>query len=158
MVRHSTVHNNSILSHILQRPIVFEHLSALLSASTQYSILLIERAVVGLLRLCLILAQKVPDFFLLRLQYITILTEHSRRPPYGIKFMFLLIFFRDCPQLPRTRLPNRLQLESVSSSKNTGILLSEFPRLRSNFLLCFLQVPNRMEFGFCTLKCHNIAP
>ncbi|KZP23677.1 Sec7-domain-containing protein [Athelia psychrophila] len=39
-------------------PIVFEHLSALLSASTQYSILLIERAVVGLLRLCLILAQK----------------------------------------------------------------------------------------------------
>jgi golgi-specific brefeldin A-resistance guanine nucleotide exchange factor 1 len=41
------------------RPIVFEHLSALLSASTQYSILLIERAVVGLLRLCLILAQKV---------------------------------------------------------------------------------------------------
>lgn len=44
---------------IYHRPIVFEHLSALLSASAQYSILLIERAVVGLLRLCLILAQKV---------------------------------------------------------------------------------------------------
>ncbi|KAF5386877.1 hypothetical protein D9615_001681 [Tricholomella constricta] len=39
-------------------PIVFEHLSALLSASTQYSVLLIERAVVSLLRVCLILAQK----------------------------------------------------------------------------------------------------
>ncbi|KAJ3515961.1 hypothetical protein NLJ89_g1417 [Agrocybe chaxingu] len=39
-------------------PIVFEHLSALLSSSTQYSILLIERAVVCLLRLCQILAQK----------------------------------------------------------------------------------------------------
>jgi brefeldin A-resistance guanine nucleotide exchange factor 1 len=39
-------------------PVVFEHLSALLSASAQYSVLLIERAVVGLLRLCLILAQK----------------------------------------------------------------------------------------------------
>ncbi|KAF8636714.1 hypothetical protein AX17_003517 [Amanita inopinata Kibby_2008] len=39
-------------------PIVFEHLSALLSSSTQYSALLIERAVVCLLRLCLILAQK----------------------------------------------------------------------------------------------------
>lgn len=39
-------------------PIVFEHLSALLSSSTQYSVLLIERAVVSLLRLCLILAQK----------------------------------------------------------------------------------------------------
>ncbi|KAJ7632227.1 hypothetical protein FB45DRAFT_989797 [Roridomyces roridus] len=39
-------------------PIVFEHLSALLSTSTQYSFLLIERAVVGLLRLCLIIAQK----------------------------------------------------------------------------------------------------
>ncbi|KAF8810722.1 Sec7 domain-containing protein [Phlegmacium glaucopus] len=37
-------------------PIVFEHLSALLSSSTQYSILLIERAVVCLLRLCQILA------------------------------------------------------------------------------------------------------
>ncbi|RDB21501.1 hypothetical protein Hypma_011417 [Hypsizygus marmoreus] len=39
-------------------PIVFEHLSALLSAATQYSVLLIERAVVSLLRICLILAQK----------------------------------------------------------------------------------------------------
>ncbi|KAK0448274.1 uncharacterized protein EV420DRAFT_1567117 [Desarmillaria tabescens] len=38
-------------------PIVFEHLSNLLSSSEQYSVLLIERAVVGLLRLCLILAQ-----------------------------------------------------------------------------------------------------
>lgn len=45
----------------LIRPIVFEHLSALLhhDSAGQYSILLIERAVVGLLRLCLILAQKV---------------------------------------------------------------------------------------------------
>ncbi|KAJ6547119.1 Sec7-domain-containing protein [Mycena capillaripes] len=39
-------------------PIVFEHLSALLSTSTQYSFLLIERAVVALLRLCLIIAKK----------------------------------------------------------------------------------------------------
>ncbi|KAI0928873.1 hypothetical protein AcV5_006301 [Taiwanofungus camphoratus] len=39
-------------------PIVFEHLSALLSTPTQYSILLIERAVVGLLRVCRILAKK----------------------------------------------------------------------------------------------------
>ncbi|KAG6832717.1 hypothetical protein H0H92_012289 [Tricholoma furcatifolium] len=39
-------------------PIIFEHLSALLSTSSQYSILLIERAVVSLLRICLILAQK----------------------------------------------------------------------------------------------------
>ncbi|KAL0063281.1 GDP/GTP exchange factor for ARF [Marasmius tenuissimus] len=38
-------------------PIVFEHLSSLLSSASQYSVLLIERAVVGLLRLCLILAQ-----------------------------------------------------------------------------------------------------
>ncbi|TFY81924.1 hypothetical protein EWM64_g2083 [Hericium alpestre] len=39
-------------------PIVFEHLRLVLSASTQYSILLIERAVVSLLRLCQILATK----------------------------------------------------------------------------------------------------
>ncbi|THH01721.1 hypothetical protein EW026_g1024 [Hermanssonia centrifuga] len=39
-------------------PVVFEHLSALISTPTQYSILLIERAVVGLLRICLILAQR----------------------------------------------------------------------------------------------------
>ncbi|KAF5324513.1 hypothetical protein D9611_004486 [Ephemerocybe angulata] len=38
-------------------PIVFEHLSALLSSSTQYSDLLIERAVVSLLRVCRLLAQ-----------------------------------------------------------------------------------------------------
>ncbi|KAI9064275.1 Sec7-domain-containing protein [Trametes sanguinea] len=39
-------------------PIVFEHLSALLSTPTQYSVLLIERAVVALLRLCHILAER----------------------------------------------------------------------------------------------------
>ncbi|KIM57067.1 hypothetical protein SCLCIDRAFT_1219736 [Scleroderma citrinum Foug A] len=39
-------------------PVIFEHLSALLSAAIHYSVLLIERAVVALLRLCLILAQK----------------------------------------------------------------------------------------------------
>ncbi|KAG5650374.1 hypothetical protein H0H81_012461 [Sphagnurus paluster] len=39
-------------------PIVFEHLSALLSAATRYSVLLIERAVVSLLRICQMLAQK----------------------------------------------------------------------------------------------------
>lgn len=42
-----------------RRPVIFEHLSALLSAAIHYSVLLIERAVVALLRLCLILAQKV---------------------------------------------------------------------------------------------------
>jgi len=41
------------------RPIILEHLSALLSTPTQYSILLIERAVVALLRLCRILAKEV---------------------------------------------------------------------------------------------------
>lgn len=40
---------------------MFEHLSALLSTPAQYSILLIERAVVALLRLCLILAERVSD-------------------------------------------------------------------------------------------------
>ncbi|KAG1879363.1 hypothetical protein C8R48DRAFT_588959 [Suillus tomentosus] len=44
-------------------PILFEHLSALLSASTHYSVLLIERAVVALLRLCLILAQKANQVY-----------------------------------------------------------------------------------------------
>ncbi|KAI0035768.1 Sec7-like domain is implicated in guanine nucleotide exchange function [Vararia minispora EC-137] len=39
-------------------PVVFEHVSALLNSSTRYSILLIERAVVALLRICLILATK----------------------------------------------------------------------------------------------------
>ncbi|KAI0747973.1 Sec7-domain-containing protein [Daedaleopsis nitida] len=39
-------------------PIVFEHLSALLSTPTQYSVLLNERAVVALLRLCLVLSER----------------------------------------------------------------------------------------------------
>ncbi|EKM55633.1 uncharacterized protein PHACADRAFT_121344 [Phanerochaete carnosa HHB-10118-sp] len=39
-------------------PVIFEHLSALLTTPAQYSVLLIERAVVGLLRICIILAQK----------------------------------------------------------------------------------------------------
>jgi golgi-specific brefeldin A-resistance guanine nucleotide exchange factor 1 len=44
-------------------PIVFEHVSALLSSSMRYSILLIERAVVALLRVCQLLATKVSDPF-----------------------------------------------------------------------------------------------
>ncbi|KAF8577240.1 Sec7-domain-containing protein [Ramaria rubella] len=39
-------------------PVVFEYLSTLLSSAARYSMLLIERAVVGLLRLCLIVAEK----------------------------------------------------------------------------------------------------
>ncbi|KAJ1307233.1 hypothetical protein OPQ81_001347 [Rhizoctonia solani] len=39
-------------------PIVFEHLSMILSSSPSYSVLLVERAVVGLLRLCRIAANK----------------------------------------------------------------------------------------------------
>jgi golgi-specific brefeldin A-resistance guanine nucleotide exchange factor 1 len=51
-----------------RRPIIMEHLTALLSTPEQYSILLVERAVVGLLRLGRILASKVgsiSDFSLL---------------------------------------------------------------------------------------------
>ncbi|KDQ13235.1 hypothetical protein BOTBODRAFT_633172 [Botryobasidium botryosum FD-172 SS1] len=39
-------------------PIVFEHISSLLSLAARFSDLLIERAVVGLLKLCMILAEK----------------------------------------------------------------------------------------------------
>ncbi|KAI0306765.1 hypothetical protein B0F90DRAFT_1808381 [Multifurca ochricompacta] len=39
-------------------PIVFEHLSLLLKSSQRYSVLLVERAVVSVMRICLILAAK----------------------------------------------------------------------------------------------------
>nr|XP_031861344.1 uncharacterized protein CI109_003316 [Kwoniella shandongensis]KAA5528416.1 hypothetical protein CI109_003316 [Kwoniella shandongensis] len=38
-------------------PVIFEYISALLSSAQSYSVLLIERAVVGLLRLCLIVSE-----------------------------------------------------------------------------------------------------
>ncbi|WRT64093.1 uncharacterized protein IL334_001022 [Kwoniella shivajii] len=41
-------------------PIIFEYISSLLSSAQSYSVLLIERAVVGLLRLCLIVSE-TPD-------------------------------------------------------------------------------------------------
>lgn len=44
------------------RPIVFEHLSMILSSSLRYSVLLVERAVVGLLRLCRVASSKVCYF------------------------------------------------------------------------------------------------
>lgn len=59
LVRFSSIYAHPWLNDVRFRPIIFEHLSALLSASTHYSVLLIERAVVALLRLALILAQKV---------------------------------------------------------------------------------------------------
>ncbi|KAG9016191.1 GDP/GTP exchange factor for ARF [Tulasnella sp. JGI-2019a] len=53
----SAVHHTA--QHIEETwPIVFDHLSGILKASERFSILLIERAVVGLLRLCLIIAEK----------------------------------------------------------------------------------------------------
>ncbi|KAL7423835.1 GDP/GTP exchange factor for ARF [Cryptotrichosporon argae] len=39
-------------------PIIFEYIAALLSSAQSYSVLLIERAVVGLLRLCLLVSEK----------------------------------------------------------------------------------------------------
>ncbi|GMK55656.1 hypothetical protein CspeluHIS016_0207120 [Cutaneotrichosporon spelunceum] len=39
-------------------PIIFEYISALLNSAQSYSVLLIERAVVGLLRLCLIVSEQ----------------------------------------------------------------------------------------------------
>ncbi len=70
------------------RPVVFEHLSALISTPTQYSILLIERAVVGLLRICLILAQRV-----CRQIYNWLHSIELRNSLHSvIKFTFLLTF------------------------------------------------------------------
>lgn len=40
-------------------PIVFEHISALLETATQHSVLLIERAIVGLFRLASLIIDKV---------------------------------------------------------------------------------------------------
>lgn len=41
------------------RPILFEYLEAVLGSAQSYSVLFIERAVVGLLRLCLIVSESV---------------------------------------------------------------------------------------------------
>jgi brefeldin A-resistance guanine nucleotide exchange factor 1 len=41
------------------RPIIFEYISTLLNSAQSFSVLLIERAVVGLLRLCLIVSETV---------------------------------------------------------------------------------------------------
>lgn len=41
------------------RPIVFEHISALLETATQHSVLLIERAIAGLFRLASLIIEKV---------------------------------------------------------------------------------------------------
>lgn len=68
--------------HVMYRPVVFEHLSALLSSSTQYSILHIERAIVCMLRLCQILAQNVGIPSLTTRQLLTKVSLH-----YEIKYM-----------------------------------------------------------------------
>lgn len=45
------------------RPIIFEYISSLLNSAQSFSVLLIERAVVGLLRLCLIVSETVSDTY-----------------------------------------------------------------------------------------------
>lgn len=44
------------------RPVAYEHLSALLSSASSYNVLLVERAIAGLWRLLLIIANKVLCF------------------------------------------------------------------------------------------------
>jgi hypothetical protein len=44
---------------LTSRPVIFEYISALLGSAQSYSVLLIERAVVGLLRLCLLVSETV---------------------------------------------------------------------------------------------------
>lgn len=50
---------HGVLLTCVHRPVVFEHISGLLKAPERFGIILIERAVVGLLRLGLILAEQV---------------------------------------------------------------------------------------------------
>lgn len=58
---------------------MFEHISALLSAATQYSVLLIERAVVGLFRLCSIIVKKVkPSLWSIEIRLILALQPSMR--------------------------------------------------------------------------------
>jgi brefeldin A-resistance guanine nucleotide exchange factor 1 len=64
MVRLTIERSVVVTEYFTDRPIVFEHLSALLSAASQYSVLLIERAIVGLFRLCSILLGKVRSVLL----------------------------------------------------------------------------------------------
>ena len=56
-------HNPSRLEHSwlikVARPVIFEHISALLETAIQYSVLLIERAIVGLFRLTSLIINKV---------------------------------------------------------------------------------------------------
>lgn len=59
------------------RPVVYEHLSALLSSAARYSALLIERVVVGLWRLCFILAKNVSQFSTLTVIYAQLSTNMS---------------------------------------------------------------------------------
>lgn len=76
------------MRYLHNRPIVFEHLSALLSTPTQYSVLLIERAVVNLLRLCRLLAQKVCSLLL----QVWSVTYKLSSLPFVIKSIFPLTY------------------------------------------------------------------
>jgi brefeldin A-resistance guanine nucleotide exchange factor 1 len=48
-----------LMKSLICRPIIFEYISSLLNSAQSFSVLLIERAVVGLLRLCLIVSETV---------------------------------------------------------------------------------------------------
>jgi golgi-specific brefeldin A-resistance guanine nucleotide exchange factor 1 len=45
------------------RPVMFEHLNDVLSHASSHSVLLVERAVVGLIKICSVLAQKVSIYW-----------------------------------------------------------------------------------------------
>lgn len=53
------------VAYDITRPIVFDHLSSVLSQAQWFSILLVERAVVGLLKMCRLAADAVRLFIVL---------------------------------------------------------------------------------------------
>jgi brefeldin A-resistance guanine nucleotide exchange factor 1 len=55
----SVVYHSYSFIKLTPRPIIFEYISTLLGSAQSFSVLLIERAVVGLLRLCLVVSETV---------------------------------------------------------------------------------------------------
>lgn len=68
------------VSMLMDRPIIFEYISSLLNSAQSFSVLLIERAVVGLLRLCLIISETVSQLAMMEtdrsLSFATNSTSH----------------------------------------------------------------------------------
>jgi brefeldin A-resistance guanine nucleotide exchange factor 1 len=136
--------------------VIFEHLSALLSASTHYSVLLIERAVVALFRLALILAQKVSNP---KYELCSTLNKFATKDALRDQLYISLDLIANLPPSVANSVAEHVVAGVSLILQQNAIVRWVFMSLpRTNAIDDLLQHTDGMELDLCSAPVNNLSP